>query len=452
MIVIFDASEMTVLSFTITPTGVGHIHDLLSCLARFDENVSLEASPDSLHISSLNISKTAHASFTLQQATFFTSYKFTANSKPGAINGVSKEVWTCQLQNRALLSIFKKRMTDGKERDTALEHCEVELQAKPDQTECRLIIKMICRYGVVKTYRLTYESMEVLHATFDKSKSENCWSISSRTLRDVVEYFGPKTEQLDWFYQNGKFTFTSYTEKVQNGREILKQPMHTSVALEKKDFDDFNVQEGLHLSIIVKDFRAIIAHAETMRASVTARYSRGNRPMQFTYEVDGVVAQYTLMTRGSSNDVTSGTTASTPARDLPVKPVSQPPPSTSATTQPPTKMPPPLAKSFNREATAQAAATRPSDRNSPPAPSASINPQSLFIPEDDEQQWDEPDYGDQPDHVTWDNAEPGSGSNSTTLIRDSEPTSFRSLGDHQVNEVPGIAPTQRLSAFKGLFD
>lgn len=234
--------------------------------------------------------------------------------------------------------------------------------------------------------------------------------------------------------------------------EILKQPMHTSVALEKKDFDDFNVQEGLHLSIIVKDFRAIIAHAETMRASVTARYSRGNRPMQFTYEVDGVVAQYTLMTRGSSNDVTSGTTASTPARDLPVKPVSQPPPSTSATTQPPTKMPPPLAKSFNREATAQAAATRPSDRNSPPAPSASINPQSLFIPEDDEQQWDEPDYGDQPDHVTWDNAEPGSGSNSTTLIRDSEPTSFRSLGDHQVNEVPGIAPTQRLSAFKGLFD
>jgi hypothetical protein len=39
---------MTVLSFTITPAGVGHIHDLLSCLARFDENVSLEASPDSV--------------------------------------------------------------------------------------------------------------------------------------------------------------------------------------------------------------------------------------------------------------------------------------------------------------------------------------------------------------------------------------------------------------------
>lgn len=228
--------------------------------------------------------------------------------------------------------------------------------------------------------------------------------------------------------------------------------MHTSVALEKKDFDEFNVQEGLHLSIIVKDFRAIIAHAETMRASVTARYSRGNRPMQFTYEADGVLAHYTLMTRGSSSDVTLGTTSSTPARDLSIRPVSQLPPSTNATTQPPTTMPPPIARSFNREATAQATIERPGDRDSPPAPSASINPQSLFIPDDDEQQWDEPDYEDRPDHVTWDSTEVLAGSTSTRLVRDSEPTSFRSNADFSAEELPGIAPTQRLSAFKGLFD
>jgi cell cycle checkpoint control protein RAD9A len=370
------------------------------------------------------------------------------------------------IQSQALLSIFKKRMTDGRERDTALEQCEVDLQAKPYQTECRLIIKMICRHGVVKTYRLTYESVEVLHATFDKSKSENYWSISSRTLRDVVEYFGPKTEQLDWFYRHGKITFTSYTEKVQNGRgkailrifvfsanplEILKQPMHTSVVLERKDFDDFNVQEGLHLSIIVKDFRAIIAHAETMRASVTARYSRGNRPMQFTYEEDGMLAQYTLMTRGSSDDVTRGTAANTPARDLSVRSTSHSPPSNTTTTQPPTTMAPPIARSLNHEPTSQAAVAKSNGRNSPPAPSASINPESLFIPADNEQQWEEPDYGDQADHVTWDNNELGIGSHSTRLIRDSEPTSFRSV-DRSMNDIPGIDPTQRLSANKGLFD
>jgi cell cycle checkpoint control protein RAD9A len=226
--------------------------------------------------------------------------------------------------------------------------------------------------------------------------------------------------------------------------------MHTSVVLERKDFDDFNVQEGLHLSIIVKDFRAIIAHAETMRASVTARYSRGNRPMQFTYEEDGVLAQYTLMTRGS-NDVTRGTATNTPARDLSVRSTSQPPPPSTTTTQPPTTMAPPIARSFNREPTSQAAVAKSNGRNSPPAPSASINPESLFIPADDEQQWEEPDYGDQADHVTWDSNELGTGSHSTRLIRDSEPTSFRSV-DRSMNDIPGIDPTQRLSANKGLFD
>ena len=228
--------------------------------------------------------------------------------------------------------------------------------------------------------------------------------------------------------------------------------MHTSVALERKDFDDFNVQEGLHLSIVVKDFRAIIAHAETMHASVIARYSRGNRPMQFTYEADDVLAQYTLMTRGSSNDASSGTAASTPARDLSVRAISRPLPATNSTTQPSTTMPPPIARSFISETTAQSTVEKQTDRNSPPAPSASINPQSLFIPQDDEQQWDEPDYGIQPDHVSWDNTEPGAGSNSTRLIRDSEPTSFRSLEDLPGEDIPGIAPTQRLSAFRGLFD
>ena len=57
-----------------------------------------------------------------------------------------------------------------------------------------------------------------MHATFDKLGSTNYWTASSRTLRDVVEYFGPKTDQLDWSFQNGKVTFTSYTEKIQAGR------------------------------------------------------------------------------------------------------------------------------------------------------------------------------------------------------------------------------------------
>lgn len=40
----------------------------------------------------------------------------------------------------------------------------------------------------------------------------------SGQLREFVEHFAPRTEQLDIFAENGHVTFTSYTEKVSNGK------------------------------------------------------------------------------------------------------------------------------------------------------------------------------------------------------------------------------------------
>lgn len=72
--------------------------------------------------------------------------------------------------------------------------------------------------GITKTYRLTYESVEVMHALFDKTLATQGWTISSRVLREYIEYFGPRTEQLDMLAQEGKATFTSFTEKIQDGK------------------------------------------------------------------------------------------------------------------------------------------------------------------------------------------------------------------------------------------
>ncbi|RMZ87546.1 hypothetical protein DV736_g5231, partial [Chaetothyriales sp. CBS 134916] len=446
---------MPVLIFTLAPTGVGQVSDLLTCLAKFDENVSLEATPHNLRLSSLNQSKTAHAAFSLDTSTFFLKYHFSLNARETTRN--EPKAWACKVLNKALLSIFRKRLADGRDKETALERLEFELEAGTDQTECRLVFKLVCKYGVVKTYRLYYESGEALHASFDRQASANYWTVASRTLRDVVEYFGPKTDQLDWFFQDGRVTFTSYTEKIQSGREILKQPMHTSVALERKDFNDVKVQEGLHIGIIVKDFRSIVAHAETMRAQVTARYSQGNRPMQISYESGGANAEFTLMTRATSESASSSVTRnSTPARNLSVQAASvarerQGRPEDAGSSQPASQMRPPPARSLREQMRKVPTISRGSSRESPPPPSASINPDSLFIPaDDDDRHWDEPNFDIEPeDIVTWDHT---SASTSLRKIQDTESEYFPidSLGNasgfHQ------IEPTQRLSQVKGLFD
>lgn len=71
--------------------------------------------------------------------------------------------------------------------------------------------------GMTKFYRLTYESVEVMHALFDRTAAKQGWRISSRVLREYIEFFGPKTEQLDLLAQQGKAIFTSFTEKVAVG-------------------------------------------------------------------------------------------------------------------------------------------------------------------------------------------------------------------------------------------
>jgi cell cycle checkpoint control protein RAD9A len=69
---------------------------------------------------------------------------------------------------------------------------------------------------MTKTYRLNYEAAEVMHALFDKTAAAQGWRISARVMREYVEYFGPKTEQLDLCASDSKFIFTSFTEKIQD--------------------------------------------------------------------------------------------------------------------------------------------------------------------------------------------------------------------------------------------
>ena len=74
--------------------------------------------------------------------------------------------------------------------------------------------------GVIKTYRLTYESIEVMHALFNRNAAKNSWKIDACALRSFVEYFGANTEYLDISSEDGRATFTSYTEKVMNGKGL----------------------------------------------------------------------------------------------------------------------------------------------------------------------------------------------------------------------------------------
>lgn len=202
--------------------------------------------------------------------------------------------------------------------------------------------------------------------------------------------------------------------------EILKQPVHTSVAIDRRDFDDFMVQDNLHVAINLKDFKAVIAHAETADALLTARYTRPCRPLQLAYEYGGVKSEFTLMTRGEAGNEDNVPDSSRNSARQSLARQTQPPTQVSrgAPTRPENSrqrpMPPPA------PATATAPRSRPvrplmgtpaasrgggeSDSQDvrPPAPSMDFD--SLFVPADDDRQWDVPNDDDaaQEDILGWD--------------------------------------------------
>lgn len=214
----------------------------------------VDHSSPKLVLTGLNSSRSAYASFTLDRYVFFERYNYsqTASLQP-AQDDQSK--FTCQVlnkvrrrqkhrnsmlsQDQALLSVFKARLGDTRDEDTAVEKCEVSIQDQAESTECRIIVKMICRHGkhavedigltghelnaspgVTKTYKLTYEAVTVERALFNHHGAKNRWRIGANVLRSFLEYFGTNTEQLDVYAEDGRAAFTSYTEKIMHGKGL----------------------------------------------------------------------------------------------------------------------------------------------------------------------------------------------------------------------------------------
>lgn len=187
--------------------------------------------------------------------------------------------------------------------------------------------------------------------------------------------------------------------------DVLKQPLQTSITVDNLDFEDFKVEEQLHIGISVKDFKAIVTHAETLKTSITTLYSFPTRPMLISYHEHGMQCEFTLMTIGDYRG-SSVTPAPAAVRRTSPGPAERAPSrqSTSQTAVQPktTTMPPPsqpLSRSFTTESQSQR-----TQRPSPPPPKASLDPESLFLPadEDDDRMWGEKKYDDEQDMLGWD--------------------------------------------------
>jgi len=397
-------------------------------------------------ITSLNSSKSAYAAVALDAKQFFTEYECVPSQ--GGPDGR----FTCSMLTKALLVVFKSRLYDPIGRDGAIERCEVSVQERENETQCRFIVKMVLNQGVINTYKLTYEAVDVMHALFDRNTAKNRWKLPSGAVKEYIDYFGTKTEMLDIFAgEDARCVFKSYTEKVSNGKEILKHPLVTAVAVNTSDFEHFDVQPGLHIIINVKDFKAIVIHADTLKTSLNALYSHPSRPLQFCYGSEGMSCQFTLMTSG---DYTATPPTPTPAPHvMSSRQTSRAASNSTERTDARgmrSDMPPPAEPASRRDRSGRLRNPGTRQSSSVQGQKGQQDTESLFVPDPDEEDaaWAPLDY-EKEETLGWDASADHDAANFPTF-RDSGGGSGSVSRTSTLDNNDIIEPTQRVSQIKDL--
>lgn len=165
--------------------------------------------------------------------------------------------------------------------------------------------------------------------------------------------------------------------------------MHTSIALERDEFESFEVEEDkLHIVVSVKDFRAIMNHAALLGSHVSARYSLPSRPIQLVYDGDGVKCEFLLMTvgeRGAPGQKANKTKARMKApRAQQLESTASRANSHAPSPAPRASVQPPVTRQDTMPSLRPSASSYLSQRPPPPT----YDDDSLFVPQEDDHQWD----------------------------------------------------------------
>lgn len=232
--------------------------------------------------------------------------------------------------------------------------------------------------------------------------------------------------------------------------EVLKQPLETAISIHTEDFEDFHMQENMHIVIAVKDFKAIVTHAETLRGAISVYSSFPTRPLQFSYQNSGMHCEFTLMTSGDYRGASSTPNPnfiSTRSESRQPSAAPAPPPSQSRSAS---EMPPPARPITKKPLGSQSQRISFKGSREPSVTESDPDPESLFVPGgDDDETWDPPNYDndDEEEMLGWDAGNENPDGSFHPTFRDSGKVA-RPPQDRRppaVESQEGLEPTQRLS-------
>ncbi|KII92728.1 hypothetical protein PLICRDRAFT_51091 [Plicaturopsis crispa FD-325 SS-3] len=288
----------------------------LTCLSKYGDDLSIYATPESLSLSTTNSSMSAYCRFKYDPQ-FFITYKVGDRRVGRDIPDDVEEVEgvTGQLLAKSLLSILRHRAVDK-----SVDKCEMSIvegssvrekdgDEDSDGLESKLIVRMHCKHGVVKTHRLlllTSTPASLMTPSAPDVPQESRLTIGPRAVRDIIEHFpstkGPKSDpQLVWQFGDSDVTVKSLDTSIDTRG---KGQLSTELTISADEFDVYEVQTlPITIAFHLREFNATVAFAESTSASASLDLRFTDPAAPLFIDVDGESASCEVMCVISTSQV-----------------------------------------------------------------------------------------------------------------------------------------------------
>ncbi|NXL63919.1 RAD9B protein, partial [Chordeiles acutipennis] len=253
----------------------------IHAIARISDEFCFDPVEKGLALRAVNSSRSAYA-YVFFSSMFFQHYCWTAVSQP--CQKEKQLSLPCKLIIKSVLPVF--RCVNVLERN--VEKCSIYTNIN----DHHITFQLLCKYGVVKTYNLTFQECDPLQAVFAKHMCPNILKVHSRLLADIMIHFPTSQEEVTLSVTPMKVCFKSYAEEDTD----FSKTMLTEIQLNPDEFDYFQVGVDSEVTFCLKELRGLLAFSEATNVPVSIHFDVSGKPIAFSIEDMMLEASFILAT------------------------------------------------------------------------------------------------------------------------------------------------------------
>ncbi|KAK3085066.1 hypothetical protein FSP39_023670 [Pinctada imbricata] len=236
----------------------------------------------SLALRTVNSTRSAYGCF-LFSPTFFQHY----DDGSGQICSQDSEEDTmrCKIFMKSCLSVFRSMSNIEK----TVERCQITLNLE----KARLVFKLYCKHGIVKTHNLAFIECETLQAVFSKDLLPNKLTAQAKLLVDAVVNFQNNQEEVTLTVSPEKILLRNYVDDEPDPTKVI----HTVLSMDPDEFDNCQVGVDTSITFCLRELRAILYFVDITGMPLSVQFETAGRPVIFTIDADSAFeANFVLAT------------------------------------------------------------------------------------------------------------------------------------------------------------